>query len=200
MSHENAEQILSEFGISPEAVITSASSYLQAHLREARSVLNLALSSDEMNLLRLGGVSPLQVITKSMLYTPDLLGNYALLEGTSTDGKGVQAKLGVSASRIRQLDLDRKLYSFTSATGSKLYPLWQFHTDAKDNTSTILGLQEVLDAIDCSTHPLVISRFMTEPHLDLESDASDTEEGISPRDWLITNHPVTDVVHLATGL
>lgn len=96
--------------------------------------------------------------------------------------------LGVTPGRIRQRLSAGELVHLRRADGQAVLPRWQI-CDGR----VVPRLQELFaDAPDL--HPLVVARFMTAAHPDLELD----EEAVSPIDWLLTGgevEPVAELLH-----
>ena len=117
---------------------------------------------------------------------------YAAMVSQADTLKRVLDRLGVGSSRIRQRIQERSLYTLEAAEG-RVFPRFQF-----DNDHTIPNLEIVLQHISKKAHPVAVQRFFTSPHPDLESDM--VAGAMSPRDWLVSGHPVEPVMRLAQEL
>jgi len=117
----------------------------------------------------------------------------ALLKTALTSDEAARF-LGVEASRVRQRLLGRSLYG-VKVGGEWRLPLFQFH-DGK----SVPGIEQVVESLDESLHPVAVLRWLTQPCPDLETDATGEDVRLSPRDWLLLGLPVEDVVALAREL
>lgn len=68
------------------------------------------------------------------------------------------------------------------------FPRWQFTSPG----SVVPGFRHILPAFPRDTHPLVIGKFMTQAHEDLD--------GMSPIGWLTADGPIDPVVALVQDL
>ncbi len=104
---------------------------------------------------------------------------YAALIKTSLSTSRVAAMLGVKASTVRKRLSSRP----PSLYGIRLdfrwhVPRFQFYGDR-----LLPGLAEVIARLDPELHPVAVYRWFTTSNPDLVPD-SESEEGMSPRDWL----------------
>jgi hypothetical protein len=98
--------------------------------------------------------------------------------------------LGVTSGRIRQRITARSLLAF-DAGGTWKLPTFQF-----DGNKVVRGLDRVVPALPPDAHPLVVHRFLTTPHPDLDVDGEPT----TPLSWLIGGGDVEVVAGLAHDL
>lgn len=98
--------------------------------------------------------------------------------------------LSVTAGRVRQRLSAGELVGMRRADGQTVIPRWQI-SDGR----LVPGLNRLFGEAP-ELHPLVVARFMTAPHPDLELD----EQAVSPRDWLLTGGDVEPVIELLHGL
>jgi hypothetical protein len=104
--------------------------------------------------------------------------------------KDAAARLGVTTGRIRQRIAARTLLAVEAGGAWKL-PAFQFA-----GTDVVRGLDRVVPVLPADAHPLVVQRFLTTPHPDLEVDG----EPASPLTWLSGGGDIDAVVGLAEDL
>jgi serine/threonine protein kinase len=112
------------------------------------------------------------------------------LASTGLTVGGAAERLGVSEGRIRQRLSARTLFGIKSSSGWRL-PSFQF-----DEHGEVRGLGRVLPALPPDVDPLVVVRFLTGAHVDLELDG----EQASPIEWLSAGGEIETVVALASDL
>lgn len=112
----------------------------------------------------------------------------AALEGALSTSE-VAALLGRAEANVRRSRLSGDLYAPNPGDPAGLrFPRWQFTSAG----GVVPGLRRIIPAFQRDTHPLVVARFMTRPHEDLD--------GMSPAEWLAGDGPVEPVVDLVEDL
>jgi hypothetical protein len=102
----------------------------------------------------------------------------------------VAARLGVTASRIRQRLTARSLFGVSTPGGGWRLPRFQFTDDGE-----LPGLAQLLPALPADVHPVALDSFLTRPQPDLVI----TDEAVSPRDWLTSGGDPAAVARIAAG-
>jgi hypothetical protein len=115
----------------------------------------------------------------------------ALLESSYSTAE-VARFLRVDSSRVRQRIRERSLYGIEYEAEWRL-PRFQF-----ERRRVLPGLPTVLQVLASAISPIDVAQWFLSPHPDLE--LSDTEQVVSPRDWLLRGLPVHTVVALAREL
>ncbi len=111
----------------------------------------------------------------------------AALEGALLTSE-VAALLGRAEANVRRSRLSGDLYAPNPGDPAGLqFPRWQFTSAG----GAVPGLRRIIPAFP-DTHPLVVARFMTQPHDDLD--------GMSPVEWLASDGPVDPVMALVEYL
>ncbi|MCB1675779.1 MAG: hypothetical protein KDI01_05785 [Halioglobus sp.] len=183
---------LAEAGVtSIERLASAAAAFLREYpIYETAPVTN-ALSEAEADFLHAAGARG--VGTWSDNSAADnvavIAGEFAQMVSTAFNQKEVAALLGVGTSRIRQKLEAGDLYAVRT-TGGRVCPRFQFGPDG-----TLPGLEAVLRALPPQAHPVAVQRWFVHEQADLESDT--LARALSPRDWLLSGHPVEAVVALA---
>lgn len=115
---------------------------------------------------------------------------FAALLATSASTADVAERLGVDASRVRQLLGANRLFGVRSDAG------WRIPTFQLTDRGLLPALGEVVAALDPALHPVAVHRWFT-----TRADDLPTEHGpLSPRDWLRAGYPPATVIELARHL
>jgi hypothetical protein len=106
----------------------------------------------------------------------------------------VAADTGRSASRIRHMARERRLYALpVDRRRGLLFPAWQFGPSGQP----LPGLADVLAALPPGLHPLEVFGFFSTPTMELSLD-NDTPA--SPLEWLLAAGDEQPVVELARAV
>ena len=161
--------------------------------RQALSALerepgNSELSETEIAVLKAGGLDPQARDHQQDNPLAQTVAEYAALREYSLSVTAAADYLHVHPSRVRQRLKARSLYGFQD-NGHWLLPRFQFHAN-----KTLPNLAKVLARLDPQAHPVAVMRWFTRPdaELVLPNGAS-----ASPREWLLTGHPVEPLAELA---
>lgn len=112
----------------------------------------------------------------------------AALEGALSTSE-VAALLGRAEAIVQRSRLSGDLYAPNPGDPAGLrFPCWQFTSAG----GVVPGLSRIIPAFSRDTHPLVVARFMTQAHEDLD--------GTSPVEWLAGDGPVDPIVDLVEDL
>jgi hypothetical protein len=112
----------------------------------------------------------------------------AALEGALST-REVAELLGRAEANVRRSRLAGDLYAPNPGDPAGLrFPSWQFTSTG----GVVPGLRRIIPSFPRDTHPMAISRFMTQSHEDLD--------GMSPVEWLAGDGPVDTVVALVDDL
>ncbi len=156
------------------------------------------LDEHELAALSRGGLG--QVVDFTDQDTPDPLGQgaaeYAALVATALPAAQAARVLGVDASRVRQRlgSEPRTLYGIKHRRSWRL-PRFQFDDSG---AGLVPGMELVLPHLDAALHPLSVVLWFTMPCPDLVPP--DSEDPLSPRDWLRLGYPPAAVAVLAADL
>lgn len=166
--------------------------------RGAMAANTSPLTETEKEVLRDGGALGLDESEEALKLTRlratvQSLVETRLLENHSLSEADVAEHLNMSLGEVRELALSRppRLSSFLSNANEWRYPRWQFA-----DTGIIPYLVEVLSALEADLNPVGLDRFMTTPSLDL----NDGQQTLSPRDWLLNDADVEQVLTLVRDL
>ncbi len=159
-------------------------------LAERTKGANHALSAGEVAALHAVGLSSGKFeggrTTDPLLRS---IGDYMALLETSLTTAQAAKHLKVDVSRVRQRLRERSLYGIEYERELRL-PRFQFVRGR-----ALPGLAEVLAALPAGLNPLDVAEWFLSPHPDLE--VPDSDEGVSPREWLLAGRPVGAVTALA---
>jgi hypothetical protein len=147
------------------------------------------LTAAELEVLEAEGLSERSVSTGPWI---EAFGEELRLEEEALDAEAAAKKLGFSASRVRQLLGEHRLYGIKQGRGWIL-PRWQFRPRGK---GAIPGIEEVLEVMPRDLHPLSVRGFMSTPQPELRLAG----EAVSPLDWLSSGGDPAPVAALAAEL
>lgn len=161
----------------------------ERHLRATKA--SMPLSTGERSALADADVDPeaLRHSAASEDVTARTSAAYADLVGSSLSTGEAAERLGVSASRVRQLVAERRLLS-VRVDGRRLLPAWQFTREAM-----IPGLADVLAALPDDWDPLAVQQRLHSPDVDL---ADQDDQPRSPLRWLADGGDPDRVIALLT--
>ena len=123
----------------------------------------------------------------------ETVAKYAAIVVRSLSSKRVSQRLGVAPSRIRQMVVDRSLYSFL-LEGTRYIPDFQF-TD----TGLVPNIERVNRALDPSAHPVAVYNWYHTPNPDLFVEG-DMDRIVSPLNWLSAGHELDRLLLIASDL
>ena len=150
------------------------------------------LTAEEQTVLREGG------LTLEPTPGPDPLADtavkYAAIITHSLSTGEVSQRLGLTASRIRQMIADRSLYSFL-IDGNRYIPIFQFAADDR----LVPNITRVNKALNPRMHPVEVYNWYHLPHVDLFLN-QDVDDTVSPLDWLQGGQDVESLLRLAARL
>lgn len=117
---------------------------------------------------------------------------YAKLVDSALSTKEAGERLGVKASRVRQLlQAPASVYGFKSEDGAWRLPAFQFEA-----TGTVPGIRAVIQKLPRDLHPLEVSNWFHAPNSDLVVD----DHSVSPLEWLRSGRSSDEVAELAGAL
>ncbi len=191
---ERDRQTLEEAHIDLDEVASEVAELIRREHGALDSSMTDALSDHERAFLQRSGAVGLDPIPSDRIRSNILsvASEYAKMAAQAYTLKQVADLLEVTTGRIRQRIDAGTLYAVASHRG-RVCPQWQFHEG-----TTLPGLDSVLKAVSPEAHPIAVQHFFLNISPDLESPMFDTP--LSPRDWLISGHPVDEVVILAREL
>lgn len=183
-------------GVSPDALLSSleeyAARYVDLTLSQSSSLQHL--TPEETRALAAGGFELNERKLEEDPLTQGIL-EYSILLTMGLTTREAAKILKVNASRVRQRLTSKPPTLYGIREGSKWHiPLFQFV-----GNRLVPGMEEVIADLDPELHPLTLYRWFTCPSPDLlPKDRPD--EPISPRNWLLSGHPVEEVARLAGDL
>jgi hypothetical protein len=148
------------------------------------------LSAGELDALKAVGLraEPFDEGSAQDPLTRSITDYMALLE-TSYSTSQAASYLKVDASRIRQRLREHSLFGI-DYDGEKRLPRFQF-----ERKQVVPGIREVIAALPADLNPLDVAEWFLSPNPDLE--VGESENPLSPRDWLLRGASVETVVKLA---
>ncbi len=153
---------------------------------------NTGLTAAEQTVLREGG------LTLEPTGGPDPLAQtavkYAAVLKRSLSTKQVSERLGLAASRIRQMIADRSLHSFL-IDGSRYIPEFQFESDGR----LIPNITLLNKALNPRMLPVEVYNWLHLANVDLFLD-DDTGNIASPLEWLKGGQDLDQLLLLASRL
>lgn len=176
--------------IDTDRLVSAAAAFLREHpIYETTPVTN-ALSEAEEAYLISGGARGVGAYseTAGAENAAVVAGEYAQMVATALSQKEVADLLGVSTSRIRQKLEAGDLFALRTPVG-RVCPRFQFSA-----TGALPGLEVVVRTLRPQAHPVAVQRFFLTESADLESET--LKRTLSPREWLLTGHPVEAIVEL----
>ena len=118
---------------------------------------------------------------------------YAAIVVLSLSTKSASERLGVAPSRIRQMVVNRSIYSFL-LDGTRHIPGFQF-----SNAGLVPNIARVNRALDQGAHPVAVYNWYHTPNPDLFVER-DMDRTVSPLDWLSTGHKLDRLLLIASDL
>lgn len=174
--------------VSPEELNTALRRVLKSMPRRVYDADGEGLTEPERQALEEGGLVLDEQDGVGPLAEGAVL--YAALVERSFTTKRVAKLLGLSEGRVRQMVVDRSLYSFL-LDGKRHVPDFQF---GKERLVPNIG--KVNSALPENKHPVSIYRWY---HLE-NADLVRGEENFSPLNWLQSGFPVDEVIAAAKHL
>ena len=150
------------------------------------------LTAEEQAVLREGGLTLEQTPGRDPL--ADTAVKYAAIIKRSLSTSEVSQRLGLTASRVRQMIAERSLYSFL-IDGNRYIPVFQFGADGR----LVPNITRVNKALSPRMHPVEVYNWYHLPNPDLFPD-EDVDEIASPLDWLKGGQDVEAALALARRL
>lgn len=128
---------------------------------------------------------------------PEIIGalELALLLDASLSVEEAARLLGVNGSRVRQ----RLLATPPSLYGIKDGGCWRLPRFQFVGKATLPGFADVLARLDPTLGPIAFARWLVAPNADLVAD-EESDEPVSPLDWLRHAHAPASVAALAADL
>ena len=120
-----------------------------------------------------------------------LKAEFKRLRDESLGSEQVAELLGISRGRVRQLSTPEHhgLYAFRGLRQEWCYPPWQFF-----DGGVLPHLRELLKKVSPTSHPISVSRFMTQKNPDLQTPC--LGKPLSPREWLIADYELETVLEV----
>jgi hypothetical protein len=150
------------------------------------------LTAEEQAVLKEGGLTLEPLPGSDPL--ADTAVKYAAIITRSLSTREVSHRLGLTASRVRQMIADRSLYSFL-IDGNRYIPVFQFAADDR----LIPNITRINKALNPRMHPVEVYNWYHLPHVDLFLN-QDVDAIVSPREWLKQGQDVELLVKLAARL
>ncbi len=176
----------------PEALNDALRVVLNSMEATAFGDANTGLTAAEQTVLREGG------LTLEPTDGPDPLAQtavkYAAILKRSLSTKQASERLGVAASRIRQMIADRSLYSFL-IDGSRYIPEFQFEADGR----LIPNVTLLNKALNPRMLPVEVYNWLHLANVDLFLD-DDMGNIVSPFEWLKGGQDLDRLLLLASRL
>lgn len=123
----------------------------------------------------------------------DTVARYAAIVVRSLSSRVASERLGVAPSRIRQMVVDRSLYSFL-LDGTRHIPDFQF-----SDAGLVPNIASVNRALDPGAHPVAVYNWYHAPNSDLFVEG-DVDRLASPLDWLNAGYELERLVLIAADL
>lgn len=192
MLNDHDRKTLNDAGITDlDELARAAAAFLRTHALDRSQQPWKPLSEPETNFLKAGGARGLSNDHPSELRDnlTTITAEYAHMVVTGLSENETAATLGVSISQVQERIDQGFLYVIQGPSGL-ICPIFQF-----SDKGTLPGIEAVLAVLNKQAHPVSVQRFFLTPSADLES----TEIGhiLSPREWLISEHPLEPVITLA---
>ncbi|MEN8130410.1 MAG: hypothetical protein ABFS45_09510 [Pseudomonadota bacterium] len=150
------------------------------------------LTAEEQAVLQEGGLTLEPTPGRDPL--ADTAVKYAAIIKRSFSTGEVSQRLGLTASRVRQMIADRSLYSFL-IDGKRFIPIFQFIADDQ-LVPNIIRVNKVLDP---RMHPVEVYNWYHTPNVDLFLN-QELDDIVSPLDWLKAGQDAEPVLLLADRL
>ena len=123
----------------------------------------------------------------------ETVAKYAAILVRSLSSRSASERLGVAPSRIRQMVVDRSLYSFL-LDGTRHIPDFQF-----SEAGLVPNIASVNRVLDPGAHPVAVYNWYHTPNPDLFLEG-DVDRVVSPLDWLNAGYELEKLVLIATDL
>ena len=149
------------------------------------------LSEMEQEVLKSGGLNLTRTSTRDLVGETAV--HFAALVECSLTAEQVATKVGMTASRIRQLIKSREIFSFY-LNRKRLVPAFQHQGD-----QFVPNIETVNKAIPEGMHPVGIEQWFHQPNTELYID-EDMETLRSPLQWLAEGREPSKVAFLAENL
>ena len=177
---------------SPEALNESLRAVLESMEPLAYGDSNSGLTTGEQAVLRAGGMTLEPIPGDDPL--ADTAVKYAAIVTRSLSAEDARQRLGISASRVRQMIANWSLYSFL-IDGKRYIPDFQFGPKDK----LIPNIARVNKALNPRMHPVEVYNWFHLPNVDLYLD-DNMEATVSPLDWLNIGRDIDLLLQLTTHL
>ena len=175
----------------PETLNEALQAVLESMLPTAYEPVASGLTRAEQHVLLEGGLR----LERESGPDPmaETVAKYAAIVVRSFSSKSASRLLGVAPSRIRQMVVNRSLYSFL-LDGTRHIPDFQF-----SDTGLVPNIASVNRALDPSAHPVAVYSWYHTPNPDLFADG-DVDRIVSPLDWLNAGYETDKLLLIAADL
>lgn len=176
---------------SPEALNEALRVVLESMVPTAYEPASSGLTKAEQRVLLEGGLR----LDRTPGPDPmaETAARYAAIVVRSLSSKSASERLGVAPSRIRQMVVNRSLYSFL-LDGARHIPDFQF-----TKSGLVPNIARVNTVLDPSAHPVAVYNWYHTPNPDLFLDA-DVNQTVSPLDWLNSGYDLDRLLLIAADL
>ena len=175
----------------PEALNEALKAVLGSMVPTAYEPAASGLPKEEQRVLLEGGLSLDRTAgTDPMAETAV---KYAAIVVRSLSSRAASERLGVAQSRIRQMVVNRSLYSFL-LDGTRHIPDFQF-----THVGLVPNIMRVNKVLDPSAHPVAVYNWYHMPNADLFLEG-DTDRTVSPLNWLNAGYELDSLLLIAADL
>ena len=175
----------------PEALNEALRAVLESMVPTAYEPAASGLTKAEQRVLLEGGLRLDRTTGPDPM--SETVAKYAAIVVRSLSSKSASERLGVAQSRIRQMVVDRSLYSFL-LDGMRHIPDFQF-----TRRGLVPNIARINRVLDPSAHPVAVYNWYHAPNSDLFPD-DDTDRIVSPLDWLNAGYELDRLLPIASGL
>ncbi|MDE0224972.1 MAG: hypothetical protein OXP28_07550 [Gammaproteobacteria bacterium] len=175
----------------PEALNEALKAVLGSMVPTAYEPATSGLTKGEQRVLLEGGLRLDRATGPDPM--ADTVVKYAAIVVRSLSSRQASERLGVAQSRIRQMVVNRSLYSFL-LDGMRHIPDFQF-----TNMGLVPNIMRVNRVLDPSAHPVAVYNWYHMPNPDLFLEG-DTDRIVSPLDWLNAGYELDRLLPIAADL
>lgn len=175
----------------PEALNAALQAVLDSMVPTAYEPAVSGLTKSEQRVLLEGGLRLNRTTGPDPM--AETVAKYAAIVVRSFSSKTASERLGVAPSRIRQMVVNRSLYSFL-LNGTRHVPDFQFVRG-----SLVPNITRVNRVLDPSAHPVAVYNWYHAPNPDLFVD-DDTDRIVSPLNWLNAGYELDRLLLIAADL
>lgn len=193
MAERSAMEFMTRRGLveTPETLNEALQAVLESMVPTAYEPAASGLTKAEQRVLLKGGLRLERASGPDPM--AETVATYAAIIVRSLSSKSASQLLGVAPSRIRQMVVNRSLYSFL-LDGTRHIPDFQFL-----DTGLVPNIARVNRSLDPGAHPVAVYNWYHTPNPDLLVER-DVDQIVSPLDWLNAGYELERLLLIATDL